>query len=297
MRRVVFLLLALFLVGVVLAVATGQFLVVAQRIAHASQVTGTVMAWRPGQTAYSPLSEATNVLAGSTVLTGPASGVTLNWVDGSRLRVGANSEMTVLKCQVNRDKSQVSLFRLKAGQVLVRVRRLLAGESKFEIETPTATAGVRGTIFSVKVEASGQTQVNVLEGQVDLRNATSEVQVRPGGQGRVQGAGTAAELAKQPPLEQAAWARDQSLFGPYLELISPRAGGSVGAGTVMVRGKTEPGATVTVNGQSAKVNDSNWFNFPLSLQPGATRVQVTVVATDERDYTTTVEREVTVGAS
>ena len=49
--------------------------------------------------------------------------------------------------------SQKTLLDLALGEVLVKTQKLHAKESKFEVKTPTSIVGVRGTTFSVAVEA------------------------------------------------------------------------------------------------------------------------------------------------
>ena len=46
---------------------------------------------------------------------------------------------------------KVTLLDLAIGKVLVYAEKL-RGDSKFEVKTPTATTGVRGTVFEVSVE-------------------------------------------------------------------------------------------------------------------------------------------------
>jgi hypothetical protein len=226
-------------------------------------------------------------------------------VDGTRIRLGANAIMTVLQCQINRrSDAETSVFKLDAGEILVRVRKLLSGQSKFEIRTPTATAGVRGTIFTVKVGPGGQTQVEVLEGQVQVAASGREVSLAPGTE--VDATAQGAQVHQLSPEQQAAWAREKSGLGPSLTVTAPAAGATVPAGTVEIKGQVEAGAKVTISGQvekgakatvnlqSAHVNGLHRFTATLWAQPGA-KLTVTVVATDWRGYTTTVVREVTVG--
>lgn len=52
----------------------------------------------------------------------------------------------------NEDTSdKTTLLDLAIGKVIIRAEKL-TGASKFEVRTPTATTGVRGTVFEVSVE-------------------------------------------------------------------------------------------------------------------------------------------------
>ena len=46
-----------------------------------------------------------------------------------------------------------TLLDLAIGQVLIKAEKLDTPDSKFEVKTPTSVVGVRGTKFSVRVEA------------------------------------------------------------------------------------------------------------------------------------------------
>ena len=294
MRRAVLLIVGLFLIVLVLGMAVGQWLVVGQRIAHVSGVAGQVTAALPkgGEAA---LIEGANVVAGTQITTGPAGTVTLNWMDGTRVRVGANTIMTVLQCQINNTtKAETSLFKLDAGEILVRVRKLLSGQSKFEIQTPTATAGVRGTVFAVRVE-SGKTEVEVFEGQVKVDSSTGqELEVSPGRKAETSTDKAAVEDLS--PAEQATWAKEQGQMGPYLAVTAPQPGEKVAAGTpVEVKGRVEQGAQVVVNGQPVHVRGTNRFTTTLAAPAGGGKLAVTVVAKDARGYETKEVREVNVG--
>ena len=49
--------------------------------------------------------------------------------------------------------TQATLLDLAIGEVLITASKLHTKESRFEVKTPTSIVGVRGTKFSVKVEA------------------------------------------------------------------------------------------------------------------------------------------------
>jgi hypothetical protein len=283
----------MFMIALVLALVVGQSLVISQNLAHVSGLAGEVTAKLPARGGVRPLAEGANVLAGTQIHTGPSGTATLNWIDGTRIRLGSNAIMTVLQCQINKtSQTESSLFKLDAGEIMVRVRKLLSGQSKFEIRTPTATAGVRGTIFTVKVGEGGQTQIAVLEGQVQVDASGRHVDLAPGT--KLDATGQQTQVGQFSAEEQATWDREKSGLGPSLTVTAPAAGATVPAGPLDVKGQVEKGAKVTVNGQEAHVNGVHRFAVPLEAKPGA-KLTVTIVATDERGYATKEVRELTVG--
>lgn len=82
---------------------------------------------------------------------------------GAAVRV---REYTTLSVAEIRSKGP-TLLSLKRGIILAKVPKASQSES-FEIKTPTAVAGVRGTTFSVSIDENSRSQVRVLEGQVSM---------------------------------------------------------------------------------------------------------------------------------
>ena len=101
MRKSAVLLIVVFAVFMVIGIALVQSLMIVQRIAAISDIAGSVLVQKRGESDFRPIEAKTHVLAGTLVKTGPASGVTLNWVDGSRLRMGPDTQLRVRKCILN----------------------------------------------------------------------------------------------------------------------------------------------------------------------------------------------------
>jgi Tfp pilus assembly protein PilF len=120
-------------------------------------------------------------------------------LDKSVLRLNANSEMTVQPVK-NEQTGVVSLLR-GAAHFFSR------GPSSLEVDTPFATAGVRGTEFLVDVD-SAQTAVTVFEGTVVAANQAGSLTVT-GGQSVV------AEAGKAPTLRVVARPRDAVTWALY----------------------------------------------------------------------------------
>jgi hypothetical protein len=79
-------------------------------------------------------------------------------VDGmaqtATVEVKENSELSLAELTQNSgEKTQVTLLDLALGEVLIKAKKLHSEKSRFEIKTPTSIVGVRGTTFSVSVEA------------------------------------------------------------------------------------------------------------------------------------------------
>lgn len=68
--------------------------------------------------------------------------------------------------------------KMESGSIFAKVQKLMQRDSRFEIQTPTATSFIRGTEFRVKLEEAGATRLEVLEGAVDFGSETDQVSVQ-----------------------------------------------------------------------------------------------------------------------
>ncbi len=290
MRKAAVLLVTVLVVFIFLGILMIQSLVVVQRIATVSEVVPPVWVKTAASDQFKPLSEGAHVLAGNLVKTGDGGQATLNWVDGSRIRLAPATSLKVLKCSLNKNNgAETSLFHLDVGRVWVRILQALGERSKFEIRTPTATAGVRGTVFSLAVDPKGETHVSVYEGTVTLQAAGKTLKAEAGQDAVV---GRQAEPSKRTmsKAEAATWAKQTGIIGPRLHVNSPTTTEvAADAETVTVTGATEPAATVTVNGRPAKLDAENAFHVNLPFAGDQSQLRVVVTARDRRGAETSQE--------
>ncbi len=304
MGKATFAIVASFVALMVVAGVMLQSLVVLQHIAAVGDLQGDVKLTPAGEYGCYPLNQTRYVKSGDVLQTGEGS-VTLNWVDGTRIRIGPRSTLKVLKCQLNSaTKTTTSLFQLDVGRVWVRVMKALNPRSKFEIATPTVTAGVRGTVFGVTVDKLGHTAVDVLEGQVVVRagarhvivdkNCAVKVLASPSKSNPThtvnRSAEAAIELANMDKEQLEAWKQQQDLFGPYLALLSPQEDEApVEKGQIVVTGVAELGATVTVNGQAIKPGPRGKFRVLLPA-PSGPKLKLKLEAVDAQQRHTLIEK-------
>ncbi|HOX07581.1 MAG TPA: FecR family protein [Planctomycetota bacterium] len=119
----------------------------AESLAVASRVSGTVEFCRQGATAFAALAQDGTLSKGDTVRTGKRSAVELKLADKSCLTLGEESSL-VLRDVRGQAGSDRTLLDLDEGQLGAAVEKL--GErQRFEISTPVAVCGVRGTRFAI----------------------------------------------------------------------------------------------------------------------------------------------------
>ncbi len=74
--------------------------------------------------------------------------------EGSTVEMKENTQMKFAELFEDKAlKTQSTLLDVALGSILVKAEKLRAAGSKFEVKTPTSIVGVRGTTFSVTVEA------------------------------------------------------------------------------------------------------------------------------------------------
>lgn len=123
----------------------------------------------------SPLAAGSQVAEGSRVLTGADGYVTLRLADGSLLRVQAASETELAQARalgVQAQGGHRTLLALLRGRIEVLVTQVTGGAPRFEVRTPQAVVGVRGTEFRVST-ADGVTLSEVLDGRVAVGAASA----------------------------------------------------------------------------------------------------------------------------
>jgi hypothetical protein len=89
------------------------------------------------------------------ITTGDKARAKLLLTDDSLLSVGQNSNLEMKEYLLDKDKRSGVVF-LKIGTLHTNVEKFLNPNSKFEVHTPTAVAGARGTAWLTLVELAAQ---------------------------------------------------------------------------------------------------------------------------------------------
>lgn len=144
------------------------------RVAIISALSGDVTIKKGGGSKTYDAYESMSLNQGDTVYTGASSSVTLNLASGDAdVTLGDNAEINVsdLNSSNGNKKSKIKVW---AGSMWVKVKSLAGADDEFEVETPTAVMGVRGTQFFVSVDpVSGKTKMAVGSGRVSASTVTT----------------------------------------------------------------------------------------------------------------------------
>jgi len=102
----------------------------------------------------------------------------LTFFEGAESRLGPGTSVEVTQFETTDAATPIGLTVL-AGQTMNSVETIADAQSRFQVDTPTATISVRGTVFNVFVRPNQLTQVVTLEGLVaaEAQGQTAEIPV------------------------------------------------------------------------------------------------------------------------
>src|SRR3979490_2220640 len=136
----------------------------------------------PGQLPSNPLRG--EQLPPGTILDTGSGKLLLRLSDGSEVIVRAHTRLQVQQPSL----TDPSYFQLLLGRIRALINKRTGGAEPFELGTPSAVIAVRGTQFEVEVNSRNVTEVDVVEGLVEVygRNAADgSVLLEPGFSTRV----------------------------------------------------------------------------------------------------------------
>lgn len=95
---------------------------------------------------------------------------------GAILRMDEDTKIIINKVTEKKSKTTTPL-----GNVWANMRKLVASKKEFELESPTATAAIRGTVFQMNTNKDSSTDVSVYEGKVAVGPSKKEEEKKPAG--------------------------------------------------------------------------------------------------------------------
>ena len=290
MRKPVLLIFINAMILIVVFVLLAQSLFIVSRVAQAEGVKGVVEVQRAGQGGFYVLASGQSVAVGDVVRTGNNGQVEFTWADKTRWKLTPNTKLTVAKATINNaNSSETSRFRLDSGKLFVRIVKPIKDGSSFEVQTPSARASVVGTVFSVAVEPDGATRVETFAGRVQMESVGKRIFV-DAGKAATAGARGVSSVALT-PVSGADFLSQPDLVRPTLNVRAQPRNKNV----VFVRGATEAGNSLEINGQRALMLGNGSFARRFMMAPGHNQWQI--VATDKHGAVTSDCRALDYNAS
>ena len=146
----------------------------APRVATISLVRGNVEVQKAGENAWKGAVVKAGLSIQDKVRTGNDGKCELTLDDGSLIKLRENTTMQINDLsQDDSTKKKSSVFMLLLGKLFAKVTPQEG--SKFEVATPAAVAGVRGTEFAITCKIDGFTDVLVFKGKIEFKNFKDEL--------------------------------------------------------------------------------------------------------------------------
>lgn len=115
-----------------------------------------------------PLHDRDVLQAPSKVMVGEASRLELLLADGSIVRFAPHTTFTLVKADAVPSKSRDISVDVAMGDCWAKVQQLLGDDSSFEVNSPTAVAGVAGTVYRLNVSKDKVSQYLVYDGKIKV---------------------------------------------------------------------------------------------------------------------------------
>jgi len=163
--------LLLLVVGVITYMQIGYRLNPEPLAAEITQIEGAVLIQEEGEGVTSSAETGMTVETGDTILTEEDSQAELKFADDSVTRVAPNSRVVLEDIYQGGDGSNITILNIEIGRAWNFVEELTQRNCRFNVETPTSVAGVRGTGFSVEVEDEEIASHRVYDGEIGVVEA------------------------------------------------------------------------------------------------------------------------------
>jgi hypothetical protein len=149
-----------------------------------ARIDGQAHVYAKGKKTGSVLHKNDRVRKGQEVRVGERSRIELRFPDGTVMRFAERSTVRmddVIYDRTTQDKKM--RVDMGGGKLWANVKKLVTSDSKVEVKTVNAVAGVRGTVYRVNVEEDNSAMVKVYDGSVyvDGKQQGSAQQQAPAG--------------------------------------------------------------------------------------------------------------------
>jgi len=267
----------------------------ANKIGDITEIEGKVVIIRAKDGGEEKAVKGSILEEGDKVKTFFASTAKVKLTDGSVIDIKPSTTMDFNKVKVSADGEKKVNVNLWFGKSKFDVSKLQTPTSTFEVKTPVAVCGVRGTDFGVAVEPSKTTNISVFKGMVSVKNAAGEVFVKENQTTTVK-PNQAPEAPQKLSDEQInEWQvgekveeeKEAEKGEEIIKLVSdfPHI---TNKRTIKIRGSVAAGVKVSVNDEDISIS-GNTFEKELMLVDGLNKIKIVAVTADGKKQTITKE--------
>jgi hypothetical protein len=144
---------------------------------------GNVSVMKAGTASWIEAQAGMSLEAGDSIKTGDDSNAEITFFDGSTIELQAGTEIEITSLDISTGTGSTTItLEQTIGNTISRVTKILDPASRYEVETPTGVAGVRGSVMQVYVIEDGTTWAINLEGDIWAAAQSVELQVPEGRQ-------------------------------------------------------------------------------------------------------------------
>ena len=142
---------------------------------------GELLVQKAGSTDWIEGEVNTALEVGDIIKSGTEADAVVIFFDGSTIELKADTQIEIT--QLETGKGKIIQLKQAIGETISKVEKLTDPAARYEIETPSAVASVRGSSMLVSVASDGVTIVQNLEGQISLTAQGVEISIPQGGTG------------------------------------------------------------------------------------------------------------------
>ena len=140
-----------------------------------TRLDGKASVFTRGGKAGTPLKKNDKLMKGQEVKVGEKSRIELKYPDGTVMRF---AELSTIKIDDitydSKTQSKKVKVDLGGGKLWANVKKLVTADSRVEVKTVNAVAGVRGTVYRVNVDEDNSAMVKVYDGSVAVAGVPKE---------------------------------------------------------------------------------------------------------------------------
>jgi len=138
-----------------------------------SILSGSVETQKPDSAIWEQAQDSMTLQAGTRLRTAPDSQAILTFFEGSTLTLEANANVEIQQVAYTEEQQTIIILKQWGGRTWSNVVHMSEPGSQYEVQTPSAYASVRGTLFMTEVDEEGATTVQTVEGLVAVGAQTA----------------------------------------------------------------------------------------------------------------------------
>jgi len=136
---------------------------------------GKASVFNKGERTGKPLKKRDKIRKGQEVKVGEKSRIEIKYPDGTVMRFAERSTIKIDDIAYDsKTQSKKVKVDLGGGKLWANVKKLFTSDSKVEVKTVNAVAGVRGTVYRVNVDEDNSAMVKVYDGSVAVAGVQKE---------------------------------------------------------------------------------------------------------------------------